>query len=111
MQEGNVAGSSYFYTVDSAESNIGKTARRRYYGIELQTAFDFPFANSKLRTEYIRGDQPGSSSSSRTPRSRPEDAIYDRPLEGAHAVFIQELGNSPVDAMITYDSNDLNKLK
>src|SRR3546814_17244440 len=92
MQEGNVAGSSYFYTVDSAESNIGKTARRRYYGIELQTAFDFPFGNSELRTEYIRGDQPGSRSSSRTPRSRPDEAIYHRQFEGAYPVFIQELG-------------------
>src|SRR3546814_3203965 len=38
MQEGNVAGSSYFYTVDSAESNIGKTARRRYYRSEEHTS-------------------------------------------------------------------------
>lgn len=97
------------YTLDSAESNIGQTAKRRYYGLDIQAAYDFQFGNTELRAEYITGKQPGSSNSSRTPRSKPEEATYHREFEGAYAILIQELGNSPLEAFVKYDFYDPNR--
>lgn len=104
-----IKGDDTFYTVDSTESNLGATARRRYYGAELQVSYRFPFGSSQLRTEYITGRQPGSSSSSRTPRERPEGPTYLRDFEGAYAILVQQLGNTPLKAILKYDFYDPNK--
>ncbi|HYH56822.1 MAG TPA: hypothetical protein VD772_09440, partial [Anseongella sp.] len=104
-----MTGSNDHFSIDSAESNIGRTAKRRYYGADLQVSWEFPFGKSALRSEYITGQQPGSSSSSRTPRSRPDEATYVREFEGAYAVFIQQLGNSPLEAIVKYDFYDPNR--
>lgn len=97
------------YTLDSAQSNVGQTAKRRYYGAELQLAYEFPFGNTELRAEYIAGKQPGSSTSSVTPRERPEGDTYHREFEGAYLIFVQDLGQSPLEAILKYDFYDPNR--
>lgn len=97
------------FHLDSAESNIGKTAKRRYYGADIQAGYAFPFGKTAVRAEYITGKQPGSSTSSKTPRSRPEEATYHRDFYGAYVILVQEFGRSPLNAFIKYDVYDPNR--
>ncbi|MEO6550559.1 MAG: porin [Ferruginibacter sp.] len=105
----SLSGRRYF-SVDSAFSNIGKLAPRRYYGADMQLKFKNKVGFTELRAEVITGKQTGSSTSSETPGvlfSRAE-GYYIRKFRGAYFYFLQHLGSTHHQVGIKYDWYDPN---
>lgn len=103
------------FVVDSTESNLGKYARRVYYGADAQVSLDWKLGMTTLRGEYIFGNQPGGASSNVSPFNRTlpnvlpgTDDTYNRPFNGAYVYFIQNILHSRHEIVIKYDYLDPN---
>ena len=96
----------YVNTGDSAFVN--RIAERNYLGIDAQTTIFWKAGITILRAEYIKGDQPGTSSSSRSVGALPTSSIYHRSFNGAYFYFIQNLGRSKFQFVAKYDWYDPN---
>jgi phosphate-selective porin len=92
-------------------SNKGKYAKREYIGFDAH----FSFINSvtgatQLRTEYLFGQQPGTSGNSKSPNAAalPTADTYIRNFTGGYVIFIQDMGSTPFSAVLKYDWYDPN---
>ena len=95
------------FAADTA--NYNRVAKRNYRGADIQYSVDLPVLGiTTLRAEYIEGEQPGTSSSSRSLGSVPSSAIYHRRFNGAYFYFIQNIGNSHFQVVAKYDWYDPN---
>lgn len=110
-------GSSKVYTMQGSafiesdsESNKGKFAKREYFGIDVQFAAHTKAGMTQLRAEYLWGQQPGISGSSKSPNwtSLPADDTYIRPFSGWYAILVQDLGRLPFSVVLKYDVYDPN---
>ena len=110
-------GSSKIYTMEGDrfvendnESNIGGYAKREYFGFDLQFTALTRAGMTQLRGEYISGQQPGSTSSSKSPNSdvRPTYDTYIRSFSGSYIILIQDFGTTPFSAILKYDVYDPN---
>lgn len=105
----------WMMVADSAESNIGKIAARRYFGADIQVIFPNKKGQTEFRAEYIRGLQSATSGSSATPGSFPVDAagvaqpLYTRTFDGAYFYFLQHLGSWEHQVILKFDWYDPNK--
>ena len=66
---------------------------------------------TKIISEYIFGQQPGSATSSRSPNSsqQPNYDTYIRPVNGGYVMLVQDLGKQlPLSAVFKYDWYDAN---
>ena len=99
------------FVLDSHPGNIGKYARREYFGIDFQGSYTGFLGTTTLRAEYIFGSQPGSLSSSKSPNAatRPTHDTYIRSFQGGYVIFVQSLGNNPVSLVAKYELYDPNK--
>jgi phosphate-selective porin len=88
--------------------NYNRLARRIYYGADFQTSIDWRIGITTLRGEYIMGENPGTSSSNKSPSILPTSAIYHRQFNGAYFYFIQDIGKSKFQAVAKYDWFDPN---
>ncbi|MEA4937729.1 MAG: hypothetical protein VB102_14000 [Paludibacter sp.] len=102
------------FTVSMDNANIGKYAKREYFGFDGQFSFESPLGMTQLRGEYIWGTQPGSLLGTSSPNrsSLPSGAnVYDtylRPMSGWYAILVQDIGQIPFSAVIKYDVYDPN---
>lgn len=99
---------------DSLESNIGKNAKRQYFGADLQIIFPNANGQTEFRAEYIRGTQTGTPGSSASPGTYPVDGsgatlpLATRPFDGAYFYFLQHLGSWQHQVVVKFDWYDPN---
>lgn len=105
---GTLSNGNYGFVVDSTTSNIGHIARREYMGADAQINIDFPLGLTSLRGEYIKGTQPGISSTSVSPSADPTAATYLRNFNGAYFYLVQNILQSKHQLVVKYDYYDPN---
>ncbi|RDC62456.1 porin [Adhaeribacter pallidiroseus] len=114
------------FQVDSAETNIGKIATRRYYGADAQLKILNKWGATELRGEFITGRQPGIATSSEVPSTEPTTdeitfvnnlpfarkvglPIYHRRFNGAYFYFLQDIKTNRDQIVLKYDWYDPNQ--
>lgn len=103
------------FSVDSAVTNVGQIAPRRYYGSDAQLLIpNGKNGSTQLRAEYIRGMQTGTNSTTETPGVIPMTGtlyapLYSRPFDGAYFCFLQNLGSTKHQLVMKYDWYDPNR--
>jgi phosphate-selective porin len=110
-------GSTKLYTLQGStfvesdsEGNKGLFARREYFGLDVQFTAKTRAGATNLRAEYLWGQQPGTSGSSKSPNAAalPTGDTYIRPFSGWYAILVQDLGALPLSAVLKYDVYDPN---
>jgi hypothetical protein len=98
--------------VDSAASNIGNIAPRRYYGADAQLKIKNNIGFTEIRAEYISGTQSASANSSETPGAlfTGNEGYYIRKFNGAYFYLLQHLGSMRYQVGIKYDWYDPNTM-
>lgn len=96
----------YTYAKDTA--NYNRVAKRVYMGADAQVSIDWMAGITTLRAEYIQGQQPGTSSSSASPKAAPTASLYHRDFNGAYFYLIQNIGQSRFQVVAKYDWYDPN---
>ncbi|MCD8165508.1 MAG: hypothetical protein LUE93_04910 [Bacteroides sp.] len=99
------------FIVDSKESNIGKYAKRQYVGFNAQYSVYSTAGMTQIRAEYLFGQQPGTSSSTKSPNSSslPENQdTYIRNFNGGYVILVQDLGKTLLSAVLKFDWYDPN---
>lgn len=98
------------FVLNQNESNLGGHARRAYAGIEGEIGYNTPIGRSIVRGEYLWGQQPGSETSSESPRSsaRPAYDTYIRNFSGWYVYYVQYVTGTPLMAVLKYDRYDPN---
>ncbi|MBP6334055.1 MAG: hypothetical protein KA444_01185 [Bacteroidia bacterium] len=86
----------------------GQYSERNYMGVDAQVSVDWFPGITSVRVEYLAGDQPGTSSNVISARAPVTSNLYKRKFDGAYIYFIQNLGSSPVQAIVKYDWFDPN---
>lgn len=94
------------YAKDTADYN--RVARRAYMGVDAQMSLDWPVGITTIRGEYIMGENPGTSSSSKSPGTAPTGSLYHRNFDGAYFYLIQNIGQSKFQVVAKYDWYDPN---
>ncbi|MEK7255042.1 MAG: hypothetical protein AAB316_09875, partial [Bacteroidota bacterium] len=89
---------------------LGEQADRQYVGADLQASFDVGIGTTTLRGEYITGTQPGTASSSESPKTAtlPASNTYIRSFNAGIFYLIQNLGKTNLQAVVKYDFLDPN---
>lgn len=103
----NTAGDNAF-DFASDTGNYNRVARRIYYGADIQTSIEWAIGTTALRAEYIMGENPGTSSTNRSPATAPTSSLYHRNFDGAYFYFIQDIGKSKFQIVGKYDWFDPN---
>lgn len=98
------------FIVDSMADNLGKYAKREYVGFDFQFSIMSVLGMTQLRAEYLMGQQPGSSSSSKSPNAStlPTNDTYIRNFTGGYVMLVQDIGQLPFSAVVKYDWSDPN---
>jgi hypothetical protein len=105
----------------------GDRVNREYLGLEGQLSYDWSLGVTQLRAEYLFGTQPGtaSNSSSLTAANTTTETVadpatgkvstntvgvdvYSRSFSGYYAYLIQNVLNTPLQAVVKYDVYDPN---
>jgi len=105
---------------DSSDDNYFRIGDRQYIGGDAQLGLDLPIGKVILRGEYIQGDQPGTASSSTSPKSDPVSDYgadlnasskydtYRRKFNGAYFYFVWNILKSKNQLVVKYDWYDPN---
>ncbi len=98
------------FVVDSAITNVGLLAPRRYYDANMQLNIANKIGFTTLRAEFLGGSQTASSTSTATPGASftGTQGYYIRSFNGAYFYFLQNLGSLKHQAIIKYDWYDPN---
>ncbi len=99
------------FVLDNTASNKGAFAKREYYGLDAQFSMETALGMTQVRAEWIGGTQAGTASSSSSPNRSAlpsSEDTYLRSLNGWYAIFVQDLGNLPVSAVVKYELYDPN---
>lgn len=98
------------FIVDSATTNVGNIAPRKYYGADAQLKIKNKVGYTELRAEFITGCQTASATSSETPGRSFEgkEGYYVRKFNGTYLCFLQNLGNIHHQIGVKYDFYDSN---
>lgn len=86
----------------------GNNSLRQYFGVDAQVSVEWVAGITTLRGEYIKGKQPGSSSSTVSPSSAFTGNLYKREFEGAYFYLIQNITHTPFQVVLKYDWYDPN---
>ena len=82
--------------------------KRSYIGVDAQFSLDWIIGLTTLRGEYITGEHPGTSSSTNSLVVISTSDLYSRNFDGAYFYFLQNVGQSPFQAIVKYDWYDPN---
>ncbi|MEO5564701.1 MAG: porin [Chitinophagaceae bacterium] len=96
------------FLVDSAASNIGKTAPRHYYGADFQLKWLHGWGITEWRAEYWTGKQSGTALTTANPGTLPIVPTFIRNFNGAFFYFLQNIVNSKNQLLVKYDWYDPN---
>lgn len=96
--------------MDSTASNIGKYAKREYFGIDAQFGVMSRLGLTSLSGEFITGTQPGDKRGSKSPNGSTIGStdVYLRTFSGAYVSLVQDLGKFPFSVVVKYDWYDPN---
>jgi hypothetical protein len=96
------------FEVDSAESNIGKIAPRKYYGLDGQLKIKHTWGSTEFRSEFWAGKQTSTATNSETPTEALSEPSYIRNFNGAFFYFLQNIVNSKHQLGLKFDWYDPN---
>jgi hypothetical protein len=105
-KDGTSVSGDKVFTVDSSLSNIGKIARRSYYGADIQLKLKHAWGATEVRGEYWTGRQPGVATTTTSPGTLPNSPVYFRDFNGAFFYFLQDIVNSKNELVLKYDWYD-----
>ncbi|MDR2868520.1 MAG: hypothetical protein LBV46_03150 [Bacteroidales bacterium] len=94
------------YLLNHNAKNLGKYAKREYFGADLQLyILHSVVGNTLLRAECIYGQQPGAKNDSKSPNTvaLPTNDVYIRPFLGGYAQWVQDFGKLPLAAVFRFD--------
>jgi hypothetical protein len=86
----------------------GRNSLRQYFGVDAQISVEWKAGITTLRGEYIKGKQPGSSSSTASPSAVFTGNLYQREFDGAYFYFIHNISHTPLQVIVKYDWYDPN---
>lgn len=97
-------------------ANVGWSAKREYYGANVQLEYDNTFGKTILKAEYVAGKQPGVASSasiigpmaSQSFSAQPATDLYLRSFSGYYFWLTQQIAHSQFTALLAYDNYDPN---
>ena len=87
---------------------FGKELKRKYIGADAQVTIDWLAGMTTFRAEYVQGNQPSTSSSTTSPFAPVTSNGYKRKFNGAYFYFIQNIAQTPFQAILKYDWYDPN---
>ena len=93
---------------DKDTANYGAIAKRQYIGADAQISVDWIAGISTLRGEYIQGQQPGTSSTTKSPDVQPTTDTYLRNFNGYYFYFLQNIAKTKNQLVFKYDVYDPN---
>lgn len=99
------------FVLNDSESNIGRYAKRQYFGFDLELGLESALGRTDLYAEYLFGQQPaaeGNSTKSPNYNKRPTAPTYIREFNGGYVMLAQSLGRLPVSVVAKYDWYDPN---
>ncbi|MFT3909072.1 MAG: porin [Ferruginibacter sp.] len=105
----DVAGEKRFL-IDSALTNQGKIAPRKYYGVDAQLKLKHKWGYTELRGEFMTGTQTATENNSETPAAllNNMEGYYIRKFNGAYFYLLQNIVNTRHQLGIKYDWYDPN---
>ncbi len=114
-QNGLINGQKGFLA-ETAATNNGTYASRRYYGLNLQTDIKTGWGKTNVKAEFISGSQPGQASSStitaaqasRSLGTQAPTDLYNRKFKGYMIWLVQEIPNTELQWLMSFDSYDPN---
>lgn len=86
----------------------GDRTNREYVGVDGQFSYDWAPGITQIRAEYLTGKQPGMAASSSSLTAAASADVYNRNFNGYYIYFIQNILQSPVQAVVKYDVYDPN---
>lgn len=86
----------------------GDRSNRTYYGIDGQMSYDWLPGITQIRAEYITGNQPGFEKSSSSLTGLATGDVYNRDFSGYYVYLVQNIMQSPFQAVLKYDVYDPN---
>lgn len=86
----------------------GDKSKRQYLGIDGQFSYDWAPGITQIRAEYLTGTQPGFASSSSSLTAAATSDIFNRKFNGYYVYFIQNILQTPLQAVVKYDVYDPN---
>jgi hypothetical protein len=86
----------------------GDKTNRQYIGIDGQLSYDWTPGITQIRAEYLMGTQPGSSSSNVSLTAAATADVYNRDFSGWYVYLIQNILETPLQAVVKYDVYDPN---
>lgn len=105
------------FIVESAAADNGTLGigsrnytERNYMGVDAQISYDWKAGQTSLRAEVISGEQPGSSSDTKSPNDKNPITkdIYMRNFGGAVFYLTQQIAKTPFQVVLKYDWYDPN---
>lgn len=104
----NIFGKTFI--VDSAVTNSGKIAPRKYYGADMQLKFKHTAGVTEIRAEYMFGTQTSMLNNSETPPAllTGNEGYYIRKFNGVYFYVLQNIVNTHHQIGIKYDWYDPN---
>lgn len=105
------------YDKNTSSTNVGWSARREYYGVNLQLQYDNYFGATTFKAEYLEGTQPGVASStsiagpiaSTSFSAQPTTDLYLREFSAYYLWITQKIAKTKLTAIIAYDIYDPNR--
>jgi hypothetical protein len=96
--------------IDSAVTNIGEVAARKYYGADAQLKIKNKVGFTELRAEFIGGTQTGTGNNSETPTALLTglDGYHTRNFNGAYFYLLQNIFSTKHQLVLKYDWYDPN---
>ena len=94
-----------FELESKVRNNIGKLATRQYIGFDIQYNIMTSAGLTQLRAEYISGKHPGNASGAYSfgLNDIQSGPVYMRNISGGYVIFVQDLGQFPLSAILKYD--------
>lgn len=101
-------GNDKIFAVDSSVTNIGEKAPRHYFGGDIQLVYKHGWGKTEIRSEYWKGKQPGTTSTTFNPGTLPLLPTFIRDFDAAFFYFLQNIVNEKWEFMAKYDWFDPN---
>jgi len=86
----------------------GDQTKREYLGLDGQISYDWALGITQVRAEYLMGTQPGVDKKSGSLTAVASGDVYNRKFNGYYAYFIQNILQTPLQAVVKYDVYDPN---
>ena len=95
------------WVMDSeTQNNIGKYAKRQYFGFDAQFSTTTAAGLTQLRGEYIFGEHPGDAAGAYPFNFNglpPTTPVYMRKISGGYLILTQDLWQTPLSIVAKYD--------